>query len=127
MSPELVHARWVLQHLTRDEEGTLVVAAGSDLAIVAYLEGQEDPSEAIDQILRLAHGAFTEGGAVELARQLVAVVLQCPAGRALLGQTEAGQSWARFAERPKTQMSAPDEPPPKGALKVGGLGIKIRA
>lgn len=125
----MVHARWVLQQLRRDEAGALTMGPGAEAAILSYLEAcsPEDQIEAVDQLLRLAHGVYSEAQEVALARQLVAAVLACPRGRALLGESPAGQAWARFAESAGTQMAAPNEPPPKGAVKVGGLGLKIRA
>lgn len=129
MSADLAHARWVLQHVSRDESRALGLNPGADQVLLAYLEAcaPEEQAEALDQILRLAHGVFTEGGEVELARQLVAVLIRTPQGRAMLGESAAGAAWARFAERPGAQLAAPNEPPPKGAIKVGGLGLKIRA
>lgn len=128
---DLTHARWLISHFVRDDEKRLVIASGSQAAVERrvheLLDDEDQRDEFLDQILRLAHGAFVEGGEVELARSLVKLVLDHPVGRAQLDRSEAGKNWAKFAERPAGASSvAPKEPPPPGTLSAASFVKKFR-
>ena len=128
---DLTHARWLISHFARDDEKRLVIAQSSralvERRVRETLDDETQRDEFLDQILRLAHGAFVEGGEVELARSLVKLVLDHPVGRAQLDRSDAGKDWAKFAEKPSEASSvAPKEPPPPGTFSASSFVKKFR-
>lgn len=87
---DLPHARWIISHLSRDPDGCLVISPDAvDIVRDRARRAIEDDSERdafVDQVVGLAHGAWTRGGEIQFARSLVALLLEAGVPE-LLGAT----------------------------------------
>lgn len=117
---DLPHARSVIGLLVRDTDQHLVIPPHAlpqvEQRFQEMLDDPEEREEFLDQVLRLAHGAFVESGEIELARSLVRLAISHPFGRARVEATSEGQTWAKFAESPGPTAPPPHAPPPEGTL-----------
>lgn len=128
---DLPHARWLINHITRDEQGHLVLAPESREAVEdrvhEILKNPDEKEQFLDELLRLAQGALTEGGEIELAKSLVGLVIDHPAAQARLERADAGKSWAKFAERPSVKTApTPEDRAPEGSISVGAMLSRLK-
>ncbi len=125
---ELDHTRWLASQLTRDDENRMVVDehryAGAAKYIYDHIEPPETRDEFIAEVLRMAHGAFEQGGEVLLAQQLVKMLMLHPKGTAWLmrdHKSRASKILGTFED--SGSMSAPviDKAAPAGSIKLSSF------
>ncbi len=123
--PDLPHVRWIVGLLERQDDGRLVIPPHAyDRVEQAMRSRLDDPAQTeavLDQILRFADGVANEGGQPDLARALVSMLLQHPAGRARLDRSPDAD-WAQFADKAADRRApSHDEPAPDGTLPLDAV------
>ena len=126
MSPDaLTHIRWLVSAVDRDDQGRLFIPTGLQDQVEATIHERLDAAATtasmLDQILRFADAIVKNDQQVDLARQLVEMLLRHPAGRERLEQSGDAE-WSQFSDRRPVQR-APlyNRPRPQDTLPLDAV------